>query len=544
MRRSSLLAAFAFLSLITTANFSAVGQAPTLETLVSSDSVVAAVIRPKDLLESDMMELFPHEVIEAYGMEQLGISLKQSSEILFVLEVEKGPQGKPVFGLIARFEQPQKFSGMFEEATRKQVSGDETYYAIGPARENLFLSFRGKQTMLFGNPRITSQLMKPQSDGGPLSEVMKKYPATQPIQVYAAINPVRELIKTNLPPENQVPPPFQGLLELPDLADYLHMAADLTNEFNIVTRFGATDEAAAKKMRRIQKQSEQNTRMILMAQLANQIKDLSEPMQLSINQYADRVLTYVNEQSEPEVEGNELVFRIKPNSSSVQIATIGILTGMLLPAVQQVRFASRRTQSMNNLRQLALCALNYESARRHLPQHATYSEDGKPLLSWRVKMLPFMEEQALYDQFHHDEPWDSPHNIKLLDKMPIGFKSPNTNDLGNKTVYLAFTGDRTLFPTGDPKKKIGFADVPDGSSNTILFVEANEDAAVEWTKPADIPFDDKGEVTAVGSLLPNGFLATFSDGSTHFISSFIDPETLKNLIMRNDGNVVDPRGGF
>ena len=539
MRQISIWLKITLLVLAAITNLPARAQAPPLADLVSPESVLAVVIHPADLLDQPMLELFPHEVLEAYGSEQLGISLKQSNEMLFVLEMDE--QQRPVFGVIARFKQPQTFSGMFEEATKKQTVDGETYYQVGPAQEDIAISFRDQQTMLFGHRRLISQLMQSRSAGGPLRKVLEKYPATQTIQVYAALDPVRDLLKANLPPQDQVPPPFQGLLELPDLADYAHMTVNLSDEFSLVTRFGGADEAAAKKMRRIQIQSEQNARIAMMAQLANAIQDLTEPMQLAINQYADRVLTYANEQSEPEIEGNELVFRVKPNNGSMQIATIGILTGMLLPAVQQVRFASRRTQSMNNLRQLALGSLNYESAHMHFPRQAIYSDDGEPLLSWRVNMLPFIEQHALYNQFHQDEPWDSPHNIKLLDRMPEVFKSPNADNLDSgKTVYLAFAGEQTLFPTEDPKQKIGLADITDGTSNTILFVEANEDAAVEWTKPADIPFDPDKNVTSVGGLIPNRFLAVFGDGSVHTISRLIDQENLKNLIMRDDGKFVDP----
>ncbi len=74
-----------------------------------------------------------------------------------------------------------------------------------------------------------------------------------------------------------------------------------------------------------------------------------------------------------------------------------------------------RSQS-NQLRQLAIAALNYESSYQKFPAQANYSDDGKPLLSWRVHLLPFMEQDSLYRQFKLDEPWDSPHNIKLLDR--------------------------------------------------------------------------------------------------------------------------------
>ena len=86
--------------------------------------------------------------------------------------------------------------------------------------------------------------------------------------------------------------------------------------------------------------------------------------------------------------------------------------------------------------------------------------------------------------------------------------------------------------------KVGFGDISDGSSNTILCVEANDEAAVEWSKPLDIKFAPDFPKGHVGGLLPGGFNVALTDGSTHFVSADIDPETLANLILRADGNVV------
>ena len=94
---------------------------------------------------------------------------------------------------------------------------------------------------------------------------------------------------------------------------------------------------------------------------------------------------------------------------------------------------------MNNLKQIALALLNYEAAHKTLPAQAKYDADGKPLLSWRVGILPYIEEQQLYQQFHLDEPWDSPNNIKLLDQMPAVFKHPKMNKPGT-TVYQGVVG--------------------------------------------------------------------------------------------------------
>src|SRR5207245_10819748 len=93
-------------------------------------------------------------------------------------------------------------------------------------------------------------------------------------------------------------------------------------------------------------------------------------------------------------------------------------------AVTGIKENADRILSRNKLKQLALAFHNYHNTTRHFPQPATLDKDGKPLLSWRVELLPVMEQAKLYSEFKHDEPWDSEHNKKLLEKMPSVFAPP------------------------------------------------------------------------------------------------------------------------
>ena len=102
-------------------------------------------------------------------------------------------------------------------------------------------------------------------------------------------------------------------------------------------------------------------------------------------------------------------------------------------------------------------------------------------------ILPFIEQDALYKQFHLDEPWDSEHNKQLIAKMPPEYKSPNSKVSGEgKTNYLTVRGPQSVFPG---KKALSFQDIPDGTSNTIMTVEVTDDRAVIWTKPDDFEYD-------------------------------------------------------
>jgi prepilin-type processing-associated H-X9-DG protein len=222
-----------------------------------------------------------------------------------------------------------------------------------------------------------------------------------------------------------------------------------------------------------------------------------------------------------------------------------VLIALLLPAVQSAREAARRAQCVNNLKQIALATHNYISVTENFPPVAIKSAGGKPLLSWRVALLPYLEQKPLYDRFKLDEPWDSPHNKELIKLMPPLFACPSRNVGGEPgmTAYRVFQGKKTIF---DPDHSVGLVDVTDGTSNTILVVEAKE--PVIWTKPDEIPFDleqaDALRATqtqplfGAGSMHPGGLNAAFADGSVRFVKTSINKITLYSLITRAGGEVV------
>jgi hypothetical protein len=216
------------------------------------------------------------------------------------------------------------------------------------------------------------------------------------------------------------------------------------------------------------------------------------------------------------------------------VASAPFTAALVLPAATKARFAARETQEMNNLRMLALAFHNYTDVHNRFPSNI-YDVNGKALLSWRVQLLPYLEQDALYRQFHLDEPWDSPHNRPLLEMMPPIFQSPASPLPPGRTRFVAFVHDESLFP-GD--KRLGFADVTDGTSNTLMFVQAGREAAVEWTRPDDLSFNQ--ENAKQGLMQPNGrFLAAFGDGSVRRISLGIGEATLRRLVFRNDGEPID-----
>ncbi len=257
----------------------------------------------------------------------------------------------------------------------------------------------------------------------------------------------------------------------------------------------------------------------------------------------------------PQLKGDQLVISRVQGDEEVKT-----LVRTLLPAVQAARTAAGRSQSSNNLKQLGIAMHNFHDAHKHFPPQAIRSKDGKPLLSWRVAVLPYLDQQALYNEFKLDEPWDSEHNKKLIEKLPPQLASPHLGDAliaKGMTSYLVPLTKAppavSLVKQDDLKKPITsgkdemifdlpqgttMARILDGTSNTILVLEAHPKAAVIWTKPDDLVIDPAAPLAQLTGQPNGGASAVFADVSVHFLKTSIDPKTFWNLLRMNDLNVV------
>jgi hypothetical protein len=228
----------------------------------------------------------------------------------------------------------------------------------------------------------------------------------------------------------------------------------------------------------------------------------------------------------PEVKGDQI--RLALNAKALDAA--------VLPLIAKVREAAARAQATNDLKQIALAMHNYHDVYKSFPAQASYDKNKKPLLSWRVHLLPFVEGAELYKQFKLDEPWDSANNKPLIAKMPAVFRSPHiVNAEPGKTTYLVPVGKGLIF---DGPKKTKISQITDGTSNTIFVVEADESRAVWWTQPEDYKVDRKNP--KAGLLRPGApwFLAALADGSVRVFAGAIRDETLWLYFDPNDGQAI------
>ena len=198
---------------------------------------------------------------------------------------------------------------------------------------------------------------------------------------------------------------------------------------------------------------------------------------------------------------------------------------MLVEAAERKREVAKR----NDLKQIGLGMHNFHDSYTHLPAHDRGGSEAVGL-SWRVHILPYLNESPLYNEFHMDEPWDSEHNKALIPRMP---KVYGTSAEGKTSMHV-FVGEGT--PLGG--KPIGFRDVTDGLSNTLVVVRAGDDTADIWTKPGGLTFDKANPIAALGNIADK-FDVLIMDGSAKSLPKTIDATILGNLIIYNDGNPIE-----
>lgn len=238
-----------------------------------------------------------------------------------------------------------------------------------------------------------------------------------------------------------------------------------------------------------------------------------------------------------------------PGSEWALIGSLGTLAAVWMDeiGVDPISFlspvAARRNESVNHLKMIGLAFHNYHDTYARLPNYASTDKDGKPLLSWRVHLLPFLGHQQLYTQFHLDEPWDSEHNIKLVEQIPKVYRSPNSKTEKGYTNYVTLRSNESLFPAWDVNRKprkegIRFAEVLDGLSNTLMVVEANDNSAVIWTQPDDLVPDMQMAKQMVG-LYRNQFAVLMADGRVIWLPSDLAHDTLIQIMTRAGGEPID-----
>jgi hypothetical protein len=181
-------------------------------------------------------------------------------------------------------------------------------------------------------------------------------------------------------------------------------------------------------------------------------------------------------------------------------------------------------------------ALNaYHTAHGHFPAAAVVGSDGATLHSWRVALLPYLGEQALYDSYKFDEPWDGEHNRQLVERIPAIYSTSESSRKGDSD-YFVVTGNGTLFDGGAPSRR---ESMTDAAGETILVVQSRRQ--IPWTRPDDIDNSTDQSPFRLGRTLGRGFYAGFADGTVKFVPKVTDQATLRAMFTKAGGDAVKLR---
>lgn len=224
------------------------------------------------------------------------------------------------------------------------------------------------------------------------------------------------------------------------------------------------------------------------------------------------------------------------------LAALLLVIPLLKEEAARADHARNSARSSNHLKQIGLGMHNYHDVYKTFPHAGSIDVKNGFELSWRVRLTPFIEEGPIFDRVQWDQPWDSPSNKQIINPMPDTFKVPGFDSDGTQTLYLGVVGpddpnrpgfNGTVF--NHKLQQIRMASITDGTSNTIMVVEADEDQAVTWTQPADWNYDPQNPRRGLGNYRNDLFLSLFCDGSVHRINNKVEDETLRRLFERADG---------
>ena len=228
---------------------------------------------------------------------------------------------------------------------------------------------------------------------------------------------------------------------------------------------------------------------------------------------------------------------------------VGVM--LLLPAIQQSREAARRASCIGTLKQHGVAMHNYHDQHDCFPPAYLADKDERPIHSWRVLLLPYMEAHQLCEEYDFDGPWNSPNNLALAHNVPSGmvlftstYLCPSESETDEMhATHLMLVGPGA-FSDGSHRRKI--KEITDGTSNTIITAEHSW-SGIHWMEPRDLDVEKMiytiNDPAGYGIRSPHPGVANalFADGTVHSIGEKIDPGLIKAIITIDAG---DPGSEF
>ncbi|MFO1007434.1 MAG: M56 family metallopeptidase [Planctomycetaceae bacterium] len=370
-------------------------------------------------------------------------------------------------------------------------------------------------TMIIGSEEVVQQAMLTGSKSlSPVTQTSAWKAATGGAAVFAldpgSMKPAWDSAQLN--------PMLKALSPLWESATSLTLGVTLDQKTNLTLTGIASDEGQAEKVKTAMEGG-----VSMLTVLLNALKQNPDP---ALSKLASEDLMPMLAAHQLTLTGKEATLKISSDTEK--------LASILVVPLTAAREAATLTQQKNNLKMIMLAMHNYHAVHNHFPPAVVIDQSSGVPRSWRVELLPLLDQQKLYDQYMKNEPWDSEANLKVLAQMPVVFKDLRANSETNNTAVTAAYGKNLAFEPGD-KEGRKIPDFTDGLSNTISIIGVQTE--IPWTKPEDITIDvTQDKLPQLGSA-EAGYLFGIGDGSVRRAPGNVDVNILKIALTRNGGEV-------
>lgn len=509
---------------------------------IPESAVAAVVLHPRPLFTGTYAEILPVEIITAWGLQNLGFDPAQIEEIVLIgappeisATTQSGrPRSRaPGFGAVLHFAEPYSSRDAFAKLKTAtypmvlriaEVEGKK--FALIPSPTPVGVYYPDDRTIVVGSDGLLQQMMTASAVDSNLTQLLRATDCSGTATVLFSLDAVRGLVDrviANVPP---LPPATADLLKIPKLISSGVVRLDLRDSIELSVTLHTADAASADQLKQLIEQGLELAHRTALANFARQQASTDDPVQQAMQKYSLRMSERTYKSLKPTRDGADVKWSLSGKGNPlIYTAAIGVLVALLLPAVVAAREAAHRNLAQAKMKQVGLAILNYEAAYGRFPARAVF-KDGKPLLSWRVMVLPYLQDADLYKDFHLDESWDSPHNKALISRMPSVFSDPD-GFVSGTTHFVVPVGKGLMF---DGDKTVRLADIAN-SASTIMLAEA--DKSVVWTKPEDLDVNLQEPMSGLGHVRPNGFFALFADDHTSLMSDTTDPAHLRHALELN-----------
>ena len=500
------------------------------EAWLTPASCAVVVARPRDVLTSSSLERMPVEVLTAFTLRETGIDVQQLEQLQFVME-PPGPTAAPGVAAILQFASDVAIEDLSPKIRQSlqpmELEGKPAFSFALPQAQGVLVQLNGQRWVVGVKEMVTALVQRQGKPArGELARAVRGQSFRGNLFAYVRTSMLRGLLKAALAqPKQEAGPEFEDAFDTVDDIDGVRLTLGITSGTRSELVAESADEEGAKRVL----ETLLNVRKTVVEKQLVQARKLLES-QDPVEQAFGKYIIRMSEMPEEETivrDGKSLVlfsFETPLQNETTALtaaAVVGVLIALLLPAVQAAREAARRIASVNNIKQIMLGLHTFHDVNRAFPPQYSIDGDNKPLLSWRVMILPYLEQQALYEQFHLDEPWDSPHNIQLVNQMPEVYRHPKLTLPPGSTVYMASSGaDR--FMDGPAKRRMH--DFTRGTTNTIALVEAAEENAVPWTAPMDFSPNPEKPVEGLNASWANTVLIM------SYVDASVRPHTGEEIV--------------